>query len=194
MTRLEQQLASLATRPAPTASRDTLDISGADNPTNFDAMAKQITENVLGVVQPVLQEFKQSKEDEQFFSQQQQAFHEAARNHPELRNTDSDLFKTFEQLWANPENRLGARSPLLVAEAAKGLMSDAQGAEQVRKMAAAVDTPKGPRQIDQIGNDGREIKEALDGLTDIGKKEGWNQDEFGDFLALKFKQHARGES
>ncbi len=192
LTRLEQQIAQLSSRSVPAASRENLDLSVADQPANFDNLAKQITEEVLGAVKPVLDEVKQGKADTQLAAVQQASFNKAAQVHPELRDPDSALFKTFGQLWdGRPELQRVEGAPELLVEAARGLLVDEHATEQVKKMAAAADTPRTARQIESKDKEGEDISEAISSLTETGTKEGWDQDEFGDFLSLKFRQFGR---
>lgn len=191
--RLEQQISQLASRPAPAASPDTSrDFSGADNPGSFETLAAKIKEEVLGAVRPLLEEVQQDKVNTQLASKAQQSFTRAMQVHPELRNPESQLFQTFMQLWDNrPDLQRIDGAPEILVEAARGLLSEARATEQVRKMAAAADTPRNPRQLDVMNSD-NEVTDALDKLVDVGKNDGWGQDELGDYIALKLKQTGLG--
>jgi hypothetical protein len=192
LARLESKLADLAPRPVASAPADGLALSDAQpNLGNTEAMIQKITENVLGAVNPVLEEVRQEKASAKVAGAQQNSFNRAAQAHPELRNPDSEMFQTFSKIWDNrPDLQQVEGSPELIAEAALGLLSSARVGDQARKMAAAADKPTGPRNIDTV-NDDAEIATAIDTLTNVGKSEGWNEDEFGDFLTLKFKQFGR---
>lgn len=188
LSRLESQVAQLSARPAPPASSESIgDLSGADKSVNFDALTKAIEEKVQNIVAPILDKFAQSEADTQLAASQKQSFERAAKAHPELRDPDSHLFKTFEKLWdAREDLRVVEGSPEILVEAARGLLSEARATEQVRKMAAAADTPKNPRQLDKV--DGKkDIKEAVDQLVDVGKEDGWGNSDMDDYLNLMFK-------
>lgn len=187
--RLEAQIANQSARQVPTASSQELDLSGADKPDNLDALAQQITQNVLGAVKPILDEVKQDKADTQLVVQQQQAYNRAAQSYPDLKDTNSELFQVFEKLWeGRPDVHGLPDGPELMAAVAVGVLGGARAGNDVRKMAAAADTPKGARQIDRL-NDSKDVDEALNTLKDVGKSEGWDGDDWGNYLTLKFKQH-----
>jgi len=191
LTRLETQLSQLsAPRQVAPAVRETEPNSGAGQPGQFEALAKQITENVLGAVTPVLNEVRQGKADTQLAEANRQSFTKAATVHRDLQNQESELFKTFSTLWdGRPDLHGIAGAPELLAEAARGLLTDSQASAQVRKLAAA-DTPSIPRTIDTV-NEKDDISKALDTLSASGKTEGWDNDDMSDFLSLKFKQFGR---
>jgi hypothetical protein len=190
--KLEQQIADLAARQAPTASpKPPGDLSAADQPANLDAMAQKITEQVLGAIEPTLAEVKQSKADEQLAAQQQASFNAARQIHPELGDPKSKFYETFEALWNNrPDVQKVVGAPQLLAEATRGLLSDARAKEQIVKMAAAADTPSGSRVVDNP-SDAQEVDKALGDLTKVGKTEGWSNDEFDDYLKLQFHKHGQ---
>ncbi len=134
MTRLESQIQQLSVaRPASAASPIPGDISASDQSGNFDTLAKQIKEEVLGAVKPILDEFSQSKADTQLAATQRQSFERAAKAHPDLRSPDSKLFQVFSQLWDNrPDLQRVDGAPEILVEAARGLLSEARTTEQVR--------------------------------------------------------------
>lgn len=187
--RLESQIQQLSARPAaPASTSPEGDLSRADVPGNFEALAAKIKEDVLGVVKPVLDEFAQSKAEKQLAVTQKQSFDRAAKAHPELRDPDSKLFQTFEKLWDGRPDLQGVDgSPEILAEAARGLLTEARATEQVRKMAAAADTPKNPRKLDEVDTTG-DIDDAVEKLVDVGKNDGWGNDDMDDYLALQYKK------
>lgn len=189
LNRLESQISQLSSRQVPAASeKRTFDLSGADKSGNFEELTAAIRQEVLGVVKPVLDEIQQGKADTQLAAAQRTSFQKAVKAHPELKDPESPLFQVFERLWDNrPDLQRVEGAPELLVEAARGILADARTTDQVRKMAANVDAPRNPRKLDVV-DDTKDVSNALDQLVDVGKKEGWGEDEFGDYLALKFKQ------
>lgn len=191
MSRLETQIASLSSRPAAPASVPGLDITSQPKQSSLDEMAKQITESVLGAVQPVLAKVQEDTANTQLAAKQKTSLDAAVRAHPELNDPASDMYKTLVHLWnSRPDLHTVDGAPELLAEASKGLLSEARANDQVRKLAASAQTPNAARTVDGVDED-TEINDTLKTLTKEGKDEGWSNDDFEDFLKLKFKQFGK---
>jgi len=194
LSRVEQQLAELASRsasPAPVlpASQET---TPAGQPQNFDAMVQAISDRVLGVVKPVIDEVQTTAVNTQLAQKQKASFDAASRVHPELANADSELFKTFEKLWdGRPDLHQVDGSPQLLAEAARGLLSEARAADQIRKIAASAETPSSARPAPADAKADEEVSEALQTLAADGKEGGWSSDDMDDFLRLRIRQFGK---
>jgi hypothetical protein len=194
LSRVEQQLAELASRsasPAPVMPAPQ-EPTPAAQPNNFDAMVQAISDKVLNAVQPVIDEVQTTAADTQLVQKQKVSFDAASRVHPELANPDSELFKTFEKLWdGRPDLHAVDGSPQLLAEAARGLLSESRAADQVRKIAASAETPSSPRPAPADAQGDEEVSEALQNLAAEGKEGGWSSDDMDDFLRLRIRQFGK---
>lgn len=123
-------------------------------------------------------------------SQQQDAYLKAVAAYPELKDPQGQAMQTFLQIWNSRDDLRGiGDSPLLIAEAVRGLLSTARQQEKATaddKAVANATRPAGNR-IDLNQSQSVKAQELLDAHVRQGTQRGWADEDraIEDLIQLK---------